>query len=190
MVAIGDTLNPQSADADADPAKFSEHHTTRTLHHAPLDLKPDISGGRAAFHLKRRQSANEDFALLVLFSLYSSLPLHVRTPICWCRCVVPLLFKTVPLCAAVTPLRCPLDSVVTPRFISQERLRDTMSHPDFSPNSPQRGVKSMPSMTAALHQLRIFVMCLVESLAALFHLIYSLLSFFFFFREKLQNIWG
>lgn len=35
----------------------------------------------------------------------------------------------------------------------------------------------MPSMTAALHQLRIFVMCLVESLAALFHLIYSLLSF-------------
>lgn len=65
------------------------------------------------------------------------------------------------------------------KLLSRQTQRHN-STPRILPNSPQRGVKNMPCMTAALHQLWISLLCLLYSLAVLFPMIYSLLSFFSF----------
>lgn len=105
----------------------------KTLHRAVFKArhfwKSWFFSSKATVECKRRLHTSQ-------FSHPTCLHAHM-----WVLCVVPLPFKTVPLCAAVTPLRCPLDGVVTPRFTFQERLRDTMSHPDFSPTLPREALK-------------------------------------------------
>ena len=114
--------------------------------------------------------------------LHSFLTLHVHT----CVHVVPMLFETVSLFAALMPLRCLPDSVVTPRVIFKDRLRDTMSHPEFYPTLPREALKichpwQQPYISWGS-------LCYVSGRESGFSFSYDLFTFIFFFEKAAEYL--